>query len=138
MAGTAGAKIMALAAEWREDPGEDATEPDHVPQMKTVSPPAEEAAESDDATAEGFAGKDPAEVSLKLRKRDLIAATAARTGRRKGEVRPVVEAMLAAMGEALAEGRDLELQPMGKFKVQHVKPLAKGRVISGRLRQKDE
>ena len=47
----------------------------------------------------------------------------------------VVEAMLAVLGEALADGRTLNLQPLGKVKINRMKQVAKDRVIICKIRQ---
>jgi hypothetical protein len=43
--------------------------------------------------------------------------------------------MLEILGEALADNRELNLTPMGKFKVSTEKVLANGRVIRMKARQ---
>lgn len=72
-----------------------------------------------------------------LRKRELIDAVVRRSGVKKKDAKPVVEAMLAELGEVLAEGRELALQPLGRVKINREKPIPDGRVIVMKLRQKD-
>ena len=54
-------------------------------------------------------------VAMKLK--DLIDSVTEVTGGKKPEVRKVVEATLAALGEALATGKALVVPPLGKLRV---------------------
>ncbi|WP_158968275.1 HU family DNA-binding protein [Chachezhania sediminis] len=60
---------------------------------------------------------DPAEVVEELKRRDLIDMIVAETGVKKKFAKPVIDAMLAQMGATLAEGRPMNLPPMGKLRV---------------------
>lgn len=80
------------------------------------------------------AGPIPAE---ELRKKELIEAAVERSGVKKRDAKPAIEAALAIIGEALAEGRELHLNNMGKFKINRSKKVKDGRVIIGRFRQSD-
>lgn len=71
---------------------------------------AKPAAEPTEATA-----PEPAGGLIKLK--DLIDSVATRTGGKKPEVKAVVEATLAALGEALATGKALVVPPLGKLRV---------------------
>ncbi len=73
-----------------------------------------------------------------LRKKELIDAVVARSGIRKRDAKPAVEAALAILGEALAQGRELNLRPMGKLKVTRMKKGSHGQIIHARVRQPDE
>ena len=70
-----------------------------------------------------------------LKKTDLVDAVVERSGVKKKFAKPAIEAALAVLGEALAEGRDLNLRPLGKVKIQKSKELANGTVITTRIRQ---
>ncbi len=72
-----------------------------------------------------------------MKKRELIKAVMARSGARQKLAKPVVEAMLSVMGEALAEGRELNLPPMGKVKIQRQKKVSGGMVSVLKLRRTD-
>ena len=76
---------------------------------------------------------DPAKPDLK--RQELIAQVVARSEVKKKFAKPVLEAALAVIGEALAEGRDLNLAPMGKVKINRTKQVANGRVMVTRIRQ---
>ena len=47
----------------------------------------------------------------------LVDQVAQTTGGKKAEVKPVVEALLTAMGTALATGKALAVPPLGKLRV---------------------
>ena len=70
-----------------------------------------------------------------MRKKELIERVVARSGIKKKSVKPVLEAVLAELGEALADDRELVLPPFGKAKINRKKMLAKGRIIIVKLRQ---
>lgn len=70
-----------------------------------------------------------------LRKKELIDDVVARSGIKKKDAKPVIEATLAAMGEALAEKRELVLRPFGKIKVRREKDMPNARVLTAKIRQ---
>lgn len=70
-----------------------------------------------------------------LKKPELINTIVERTGMKKKDVKPVVEAMLGVLGETLAKGQEMNLQPFGRVKVNNTKELAKAQVHSVRIRQ---
>jgi DNA-binding protein HU-alpha len=70
-----------------------------------------------------------------LRKRELIDLVVERSGIKKKDAKPVVEAMLEVLGETLAEGRELNLQPLGKLRINRVQERGNGRVMICRVRQ---
>lgn len=71
-----------------------------------------------------------------LKKPELLEAVILRSGVRKRDAKPVVEALLAVLGEAVATGRDLNLEPFGKLKINRSQTGENGRVTVARLRQK--
>lgn len=73
-----------------------------------------------------------------LKKKELIDLVVARSGGKKRDVKPAVEACLAVLGEMLAEGRDLNLPPMGKLKVTRSKQADNARILIARIRQREE
>ena len=78
----------------------------------------------------------PAVVTVaEMRKKELIDTVVARSGIKKKDAKPVVEAMLAVLGETIADGRKLNLQPLGKMKINRVEDKANSKVIICRLRQ---
>ncbi|WP_420863178.1 HU family DNA-binding protein [Algirhabdus cladophorae] len=70
-----------------------------------------------------------------LKKSELIDRVMERCGAKKRDAKPVVEAMLAVLGEAIASGEELNLQPFGKLKINNEKELANGKVLNCRIRQ---
>lgn len=70
-----------------------------------------------------------------LRKRELIDLVVARSDVKKKFVKPAVEAMLAILGEAISQERDLNLQPLGKLKVNRSADKGNGQVIICKLRR---
>jgi len=70
-----------------------------------------------------------------LKKQELISLVVARSDVAKKYAKPVIEAMLAVLGDALAEDRDLNLQPMGKIKRKRIKETEKARIIVANIRQ---
>jgi hypothetical protein len=72
-----------------------------------------------------------------MRKKELIDTVVERSGIKKKDAKPVVEAMLAVLGSAIADGRELNLQPFGKLKVNRSKDVPNGKVMICKLRRSD-
>ncbi|WP_439124187.1 HU family DNA-binding protein [Marivita sp.] len=72
-----------------------------------------------------------------LKKKELIDTVVARSGIKKRDAKPVVEAMLAVLGETIADGRELNLAPMGKLKITRMKKTTKAHIITTRLRRNE-
>ncbi|WP_306150916.1 HU family DNA-binding protein [Roseovarius sp. MMSF_3281] len=70
-----------------------------------------------------------------LRKKELMDAVIERSGVRKKFAKPVIEAMMEVMGEAIGEGRDLNLPPFAKIKQQRTKDSSNVRVTVAKIRQ---
>ncbi|WP_292294133.1 HU family DNA-binding protein [Marivita sp.] len=73
-----------------------------------------------------------------LKKKELIDTVVARSGIKKRDAKPVVEAMLAVLGETIADGRELNLAPMGKLKITRMKKTTKAHIITTRLRRTEQ
>ncbi len=71
----------------------------------------------------------------RMRKKELVDTVVTRSGMKKKDVKPVVETMLAVLGEALADNRELNLSPFGHLKIRREKKLANGRVVVAKIRQ---
>jgi DNA-binding protein HU-alpha len=91
-----------------------------------------ESEETAEVAVEAGEGRTPS-----LRKRELIDRIVKRSGVKKKAAKPVVEALLAELGETLASGRELVLPPLGRIKINREKALANGRVMILKVRQKD-
>lgn len=101
----------------------------------TTAIPSAPAAEAQAPVAKLVTSAAPVVTGPEMKKRDLIDRVVKRAGVKKKEAKPVVEAMLAILGEALTDGRDLNLKPLGRLKVTRVKDSGNGRVLICRLRQ---
>jgi Bacterial DNA-binding protein len=95
-------------------PKETQTKPAKTEKPAKAKPEAAKvAAQAPEATAVETAVASAGQMKLK----DLIDSVAAKTGGKKPEVKAVVEATLAALGEALATGKALVVPPLGKLRV---------------------
>lgn len=88
-------------------------------------------------TPEVVVNETPTVTAPELKKKELIATVVARSGVKKRDAKPVIEAMLAVLGETIAEGRELNLAPMGKMKITRMKKTTKAHVITARLRRNE-
>lgn len=70
-----------------------------------------------------------------LRRREYLEEVALRSGLRKNQVKPVLEAALEVLGETLASGRGTNLPGLGKFKVNRSKDVGRAQVMVCRLRR---
>lgn len=72
---------------------------------------------------------------VQMKKPELFEAVVTRTGLKKRDVKPAVEAALAVIAEALIKGEELNLPPMGKLRVVKSKELDAGvHVLTLKLR----
>ncbi|WP_162164343.1 HU family DNA-binding protein [Roseivivax isoporae] len=91
----------------------------------------------------GTSAKDPQDADAvpapppaeDLRKKELIARVMDRAELKQGVAREAVEATLEILGEALAEGRALNLPPLGRVKVQRRRQTKKGQVMLTRVKR---
>lgn len=74
-------------------------------------------------------------ADLPMRKKELIDLVVERSGIKKKDAKPVVEAMLAVLGETIGGGRELNLQPLGKLRINRSVERSNGRIIICKLRQ---
>lgn len=70
-----------------------------------------------------------------MRKKELLDTVVERSGIKKKDAKPVVEAMLEVLGEALGDNRELNLLPLGKVKVINEKDLSNGKMMRVKIRQ---
>jgi len=73
-----------------------------------------------------------------MRKPDLIEKVVARSGIKKKDAKPVVEAMLAVLAETLAEGREMRLPPLGKVIINRTKELDNGTAYIVKIRHSNK
>lgn len=70
-----------------------------------------------------------------LKKKELIDKVVSRSDVKKKYAKPVIEAMLEILGEAVNEGRELNLQPFGKLKHNRTKETDNAHVAIVKIRQ---
>lgn len=70
-----------------------------------------------------------------MKKKELIDLVVERSGIKKKDAKPTIEAVLAILGEAIANGRELNLQPFGKLRINRSEEKPNGRVTICKLRQ---
>jgi DNA-binding protein HU-alpha len=104
-------------------------------QDSAVSAAVKAVVETPKAAAVVVEGPQPVVSGPEMRKKELIDLVVERSGIKKKDAKPVVEATLAVLGEALAETRELNLQPLGKVKVRREKEMPNGRVLVTKIRQ---
>ena len=75
------------------------------------------------------------DAGSEMKKQELLDKVLLRADVRKKIARPVVDAVLEVLGEALAEGRGMNLPPLGRIKFNRVKDLPDARVIVAKIRQ---
>ena len=73
-----------------------------------------------------------------LQKRQLVAHVVRRTGLRSSDIKPVVEATLAELGDAIAAGMTLALPPLGRGRVSRRLDPSGAEIITLRLRRRPE
>lgn len=70
-----------------------------------------------------------------MRKKELIETVVAQSGVKKRDAKPVIEAMLSVLGNAISSGRELNLEPLGKLKINRTKTGRGAKVMICKLRQ---
>jgi nucleoid DNA-binding protein len=73
-----------------------------------------------------------------LQKRQLVAHVVRRTGLRSSDIKPVVEATLAELGDAIAAGMTLALPPLGRGRVSRRLDPSGAEIITLRLRRRPQ
>ncbi len=133
-----GAKAGASAAGAAPKATRSTTRAAAVKPARRAAARAEPAAEAEaEPAGTAPARQEAAQALPALKKAELLDAVVVRSGVKKGQAKPVVEALLAVLGETVGEGRDLNLEPFGKLKIKRSETGANGRVTVARLRQKD-
>ena len=78
----------------------------------------------------------PVSITRELKKKELIDRVAVASGLKKPQAKAAIEATLAILGEALEKGDAMNLEPLGKVKVQKEKDAGAARVYACRIRRK--
>ena len=77
----------------------------------------------------------PMIVGPDIRKKEIIEEVVLRTGLKKRDVKPVIDSLLAVMGEALSEGREMVLPPFGRLKAHKQKTTLKKKIFFAKVHQ---
>ena len=85
--------------------------------------------------ARGRRGEDPGAARV-LQMRQFVIHVAARAGMRSAQVKDIVEATLAELGEAIASGQTLALPPLGRARINRQRDVSGAEVIVLRLRRR--
>ena len=78
----------------------------------------------------------PVSITRELKKKELIDRVAVASGLKKPQAKAAIEATLAILGESLEKGEAMNLEPLGKVKVQKEKDAGAALVYSCRVRRK--
>ena len=76
-----------------------------------------------------------AEPSSVLKMKDLLDKVVAASGAKKADARGIIEATLAALGDALSNGDTLILPPLGRAKVSRAAEAGSGKAMTIKLRR---
>ena len=77
----------------------------------------------------------PREPLLTLRKKELVERVCEHSGLKKKDVKPVVEATLKVLGDALQAGNALAIPPLGKARVNKQRGTTGDEVLVVKLRR---
>lgn len=87
------------------------------------------------ADAEGASHAVKVEGGEMLKKPEFLERVMTRTDVKKSQAKPAIEAALATLAEALMNGEELQLPPMGKLKVVKARDIGDGaQVLTLKLR----
>ena len=72
-----------------------------------------------------------------LTKKEMVERMVAASGMKKGDARRALEASMEAVAQALREGYNLSLPPLGKIKIARTKDTPNGKMVVLRTKLKD-
>lgn len=81
-----------------------------------------------------IASATPSEDSVTVRKKEFIARVIERAQTRQKIAKPIIEATLAVLSEALTNSESLNIQPLGQIKVKRIDEGEKATVVHCRVR----
>ncbi|MEL7256288.1 MAG: HU family DNA-binding protein [Pseudomonadota bacterium] len=81
------------------------------------------------------AAPDAARVATEMKRKELVEEVSRRAELPKHKVKPVVEAMISVMGEAVTSGRTMNLQPLGRLVHKRRKEHPNATISIVRIRQ---
>lgn len=105
------------------------------PEAEAAEAEAPEAPEAPEAAAPEVEAAAELTTVVKLTKRELLSRVSSAAGVRRRVARPVMEAVLAELGEALSRGEQLNLHPFGKAVVNRTRDGANAEVLIVKLRR---
>jgi nucleoid DNA-binding protein len=70
-----------------------------------------------------------------LKNKELVDEAVTRSGIKRRDAKPSIEAAMAVLGDALAQGREVNLPGFGKVKVKRMKTNGARRILELRMRQ---
>ena len=79
---------------------------------------------------------DPAAPPQPLRQKEFLARVVQRAGLRPGKIKPVMNAVLAELGDVITEGRSITMPPLGRISVTKRKDRTDMDVLVLKLRRK--
>lgn len=74
-------------------------------------------------------------TNVSLKKSEFLTRVVERSMRRQSDVRPILEAAMAVLGEALDAGEDIQFPPLGKIKHHKAKHVSGHDVIMVKIRR---
>lgn len=78
----------------------------------------------------------PVPLGHELKKKELIERIVTKSGLKRRDVKPVVEAILDVLGTSIGKGETLNLQPMGKLIIKRTKDVPNAKISVCRIRQR--
>ena len=87
------------------------------------------------ADAEVVSSKKVESTGIEFKKKDLIDAIAETTDHKRSDVKEITEALLRVLGERIATGDTLNLQPFGKLTLLNEKTTPNARILKAKIRQ---
>ena len=88
-----------------------------------------------ETTPEATPETTPVAARVQVKKKDFVERVVLRSGAKKPVARDLTEAVLAVLGEALAQGETLVLPPLGKMSVARSVGKAGGEILHVKLRR---
>ncbi|SMY07879.1 HU family DNA-binding protein [Flavimaricola marinus] len=83
--------------------------------------------------SDGAAAEIAPTLKVQVKKKEFLERVVERSGMRRGDAKTAMEATLAILGEALANGEEVNIPPFGKAKVNREKETPRGNAYSLRL-----
>lgn len=134
-AATVKPRTAAIRKDAAAGPKPDKILPDPVAADLVVAGIGGAAADEEASSTEVATGGNEGTQDTQFKKKHLFERVVALSGVKKRVAKDVVEATLSALGDALGEGRTVNLPPLGKLTVNRQKDIASGEVLIVKLRR---